>query len=555
MEIWYLVAAFVLFLLAKGIYDSISIKKKTLRKIKNDFGKLGSDETEESLQLVDSFFIHKCEVSENFHLDNITCNDLKMADIFCLINKCKSQAGAEYLYYILSTPSFDKDELLERERVIRFFSEYEKERIDILYELSCFGRIKRKISLFTCLELLNAINLQSNLVNLFCILGLIASVVLIFFSTTPGIVCCVGMIIFNIISYYKIKGDLQGELFGIRKLCLMLKSSKKIVKLDIPELSDYFNKLSDENKKLKGLERGAFAINSEVTGSLSSSLMEYINMLFHFDLIMFNSAISNASKNKDALLIIYETLGFIDAMTAIANLRAAMSTWCVPEFTDEKKVIDFQELYHPSLSEPVPATLKTEKCILLTGSNASGKSTFLKAVALNAVLAQTIHTCFAKSYKSSFVKVYTSMALNDDIYNGESYYITEIKALKRVLDAKTDYTVLAFIDEVLRGTNTVERIASSTSALEFLSCKNVICFAATHDIELTKLLSDNYVNYHFEETLDENGDIYFDYELKEGPSNTKNAIRLLQSMGYDLKITENAERMSAEFIKTGAWTK
>ena len=192
--------------------------------------------------------------------------------------------------------------------------------------------------------------------------------------------------------------------------------------------------------------------------------------------------------------------------------------------------------------------------MLVTGSNASGKSTFLKAVAINALLAQTVHTCPAESYRGGLYRIFTSMALRDNLESGESYYIVEIKALKRILDAVNadPSPVLCFVDEVLRGTNTVERIAASTQVLKSLHRPGVLCFAATHDIELTRLLETAYDNYHFEEQV-EGDDIRFNYQLMPGRAGTRNAIRLLGIIGYDEDIIREADRMAEEFLRTGEW--
>ena len=188
------------------------------------------------------------------------------------------------------------------------------------------------------------------------------------------------------------------------------------------------------------------------------------------------------------------------------------------------------------------------------GANASGKSTFLKTVAINAILAQTIHTCMAQRYESSFFRIYSSMALRDDLVGQESYYIVEIKALKRILDVlDEEMPVLCFVDEVLRGTNTVERIAASSHILKSLSRDDVICFAATHDIELTHMLETEYDNYHFQEEV-KNNDILFDYILYPGRATSRNAIKLLSIMGYDQNIISAAETSAERFLKTGEWT-
>ena len=135
--------------------------------------------------------------------------------------------------------------------------------------------------------------------------------------------------------------------------------------------------------------------------------------------------------------------------------------------------------------------------------------------------------------------------------------MVEIRSIKRILDqvkeaAKEHSYVLCFVDEVLRGTNTVERIAASTQIMKMLSLGNALCFAATHDVELTKLLESEYDNYHFEERIEED-DIFFPYKLMEGPATTRNAIALLKMLGYDERIISDAEAMAGKFLAGGGW--
>jgi len=111
---------------------------------------------------------------------------------------------------------------------------------------------------------------------------------------------------------------------------------------------------------------------------------------------------------------------------------------------------------------------------------------------------------------------------------------------------------LCFVDEVLRGTNTVERIAASTQVLKSLAGNNMCCFAATHDIELTSLLNDYYDNYHFEEEI-RDGDIFFNYTLLDGKATTRNAIMLLEIMGYSPSIIEQARQQAEHFVASGIW--
>ena len=144
------------------------------------------------------------------------------------------------------------------------------------------------------------------------------------------------------------------------------------------------------------------------------------------------------------------------------------------------------------------------------------------------------------------------MAVRDNITEGESYFIKEIKSLKRILDKVQDVPCMCFVDEILKGTNTIERIAASAAVLKYLHDKDCLCMTASHDIELTQILENKYDNYHFREEINDDG-ISFDYKLKNGPSQTRNAIRLLDYMNFEDKIVEDAQNLANNFTKEKVW--
>ena len=286
-------------------------------------------------------------------------------------------------------------------------------------------------------------------------------------------------------------------------------------------------------------------------------MLDYIRMMTHIDLIKFNSMMKAMREHQKEIEEMREIFGLLDACISIASFRELLPYYCSPKFDSDKKraVLDVENLYHPLILEPVANSIKTTKAVLVTGSNASGKSTFLKMVAINAILAQTIHTCMATECKMSYFRVMTSMALRDDLESKESYYIVEIKSLKRILDsAKEETPLLCIVDEVLRGTNTIERIAASSEILASLCLPHVLSFAATHDIELTYMLEEYYTNYHFEEEVKED-DVKFNYLLKKGRVTTRNAIRLLKMTGYDDSIVEASKNAVVRFEQEGSWKK
>ena len=134
------------------------------------------------------------------------------------------------------------------------------------------------------------------------------------------------------------------------------------------------------------------------------------------------------------------------------------------------------------------------------------------------------------------------MAVRDDIHSGESYYIREIRYLKRMVElCKNGKLLFLAVDEILRGTNTRERIAASKAVMEYFSKQNCMFIVATHDMELAEYFRDRCENCHFSESVGD-GDVVFDYKLHEGISTTSNAIRLLGAMGFPDTIVETAKK-------------
>nr|WP_272507455.1 hypothetical protein [Clostridium aestuarii] len=183
--------------------------------------------------------------------------------------------------------------------------------------------------------------------------------------------------------------------------------------------------------------------------------------------------------------------------------------------------------------------------IILTGSNMAGKSTFLRTLGVNALFAQTIYTCLAKSYAGSFFNIVTSIEPQDNIIKGKSYYLGEAEALLRVVKASNNnIPCLTMVDEIFRGTNPTERINAAAEIMDYLNKHNTLAAIATHDLILTKIVK-GYDCYYFREHVNEDG-LTFDYLIKEGISPTRNAVRLLKLVGYPDEIIERIENRIAQ---------
>jgi DNA mismatch repair ATPase MutS len=169
----------------------------------------------------------------------------------------------------------------------------------------------------------------------------------------------------------------------------------------------------------------------------------------------------------------------------------------------------------------------------------SGKTSFIRAIGLNIITGLTINTCFAKTMTFPLLKIFSAIRISDDLMNDKSYYFEEVLTIKYILDQSNFGKNLFLLDEIFKGTNTVERIASGKAVLSELAKSDNKILVSTHDIELTEMLSNEYELYHFSEKVN-NNTVGFDYKLKNGKLKHRNAIRILEINDYPSEVVEEA---------------
>ncbi|EKN42716.1 muts-related protein, family 1, partial [Clostridium botulinum CFSAN001627] len=253
---------------------------------------------------------------------------------------------------------------------------------------------------------------------------------------------------------------------------------------------------------------------------------------------------------KEYIMNIFHILGELEALLSISGYQKNLKEDYVNPIFTKEVFLDIKEGIHPLLDKPVANSISIkDKGIVLTGTNMSGKSTFLRMLGINILLSQTFYFALAKEYKASFFNIVSSISPNDDLSKGKSYYMAEAEGILRIVKAlEKDLPVFCPIDEIFRGTNPIERIAMSAEILSYLQNGRTVSIVATHDRELVDILKDSYEFYYFSESVDSKNGLDFDYKLKVGVSNTRNAIKLLEYIGYPKKITEKAYKR-AETIK------
>jgi len=269
--------------------------------------------------------------------------------------------------------------------------------------------------------------------------------------------------------------------------------------------------------------------------------VEYVYIAFLVEERAFYSVIDEINKYKLELKELYLALGEIDALISASSYRAGLEKYVEPELQMGKRIIEAENIVHPLIEKPVANSITIDnRGVILTGSNMSGKSTFLRTLGVNALLAQTIYTCTADKYHGGYFRIISSISPDDNLMSGKSYYLGEAEALLNIIKScNWEVPLLSFIDEIFRGTNPVERVSAAVEILNYLINNNALVLVATHDLELTKMV-DDYDCYYFREDVDENG-LKFDYLIKKGVSPTRNAIRILKYIGYPDDIINKAE--------------
>ncbi len=528
------------------------MRRGTLEEVLEKWGKKGDYRFNQALK--NSIASYSMS-DKNPVVDNITWHDLDMDRLYRNLNTTRSSCGDCILYDRLRNPSFSKDELEKINQLAEFFTKNKESRTKLQLILSEIGRDEEK-SIYE--QLCGARNASFIGGKGYIILAFLTLADIVFFFFVPLIatILIFPLVGVNIYLSLRMKENTEDPIDAFQAVLRMLKAVDKLEKAGIGEISDYTEDLKKQREELKDFRHGAFLVTgrNRYAEGPGEAILQYIKLFFHVDLMKFDQMLKALQGHEEAAFSMMKNFGFLDMALCVASYRKSLPVWCRPELTESLEAsLEIEKMTHPLINNPVPNSVALKGGNLITGSNASGKSTFLRNVALCVLMAQGLDTVPAASYKGNFLRVMTSMALTDNLENGESYYVVEIRSLKRILEATKEETpILTIVDEVLRGTNTIERIASSSQILKQLVRPNVISLAATHDIELTYLLEGFYSNYHFEEAVGLD-DVVFDYKLKEGRSKTRNAIRLLESFHYDKDIVSAAAASAAHFEETGEW--
>lgn len=471
-------------------------------------------------------------------IDERTWQDLNMDLVFAKLDRTLTWPGMQRLYQMLRSPLIDDQAALRRRStMISSFEDEQEQREEIQLILSKMDdRLGAGLPILLW-ETRRVPRIHPQIV--YTTMGLLAllSPLLLFFGMHWGL-AIIFIFQINMYLHFKVQKSIKVHFEGVRALGQLINSAKRLETIRYQALAEPLGKIRELLPQVKRFLKVTRHVGVESSDPLMAMALQYHSIFLLAEVRGFYRALDYIDENRYVLQQLFLAVGELDALQSVASYRTSLKYYCEPEFEEDAQ-LTLEDGYHPLIVDPVPNSINVRgRGILVTGSNMSGKSTFLRTVGLNILLAQSIATCLAAEYKAIPMRLLTCIGRTDNVVEGKSYYLEEALSVKRVLvSLEPHITTVAIFDEMFRGTNSEERIFAARQVLQYLIARNSMVFVATHDLELADLLSSNYRSVHFSERVGTHG-LEFDYKLKEGPATTKNAIALLRYLEYPREITE-----------------
>lgn len=472
-----------------------------------------------------------------YTIDDQTWDDFNMDEVFAKVDRTNSSVGESILYDMLRNPLNDKEKLNDRSNFIENIKGNIDTRTKLQIRFFNLGYDKKN----TFLEMMQD-SPEENKIKYYSyfILGTIIPVTSLVLGLTlksPKILlflfCMIWVNLFiNNSERNKVKSK------GLLYLRNIINTSRKIIKIKDGSIEKYTYRIGELLKDIKSID---MATKSIYFANVAGGALDVLTMPFLLEETAYYRMTSLLQEKEDSILELYKLLGELEAYISIASYEKELEgKYTKPIFTDDIR-LEIKNGVHPLIKNAVPNSIEFKKRgIVLTGTNMAGKSTFLRMIGINMIFAQCFNFTLTDRYEASFFYIVSSISPSDDVTKGKSYYMAEAESLLRIINAfNSELPVFCPIDEIFRGTNPIERVSASAEILNYINDKKSISIVATHDRELTEILRNNYEFYYFSEKVDSKG-LSFDYKIKKGVSKTRNAIKLLEHIGYPREIIKRS---------------
>jgi hypothetical protein len=508
--------------------------------------------SETEIEVLNHHFTHLPEGNEFKPENHEYANDLDIfgrASLYQYINRCTSEQGNKLLATWLLNPS-STENILERQEAVKELSQ----QIEWRQQLQSYG-IAHSITIATEIKIENWLEEPLQFSN--------KSHWRLFRFVLPILSCTLlGLHLADILAsnaFYPLILLMFAISLGISKLIMPEYAKLNKVAPQLETLSDSIAWIEQANfksnllvqLKSKYISRAAPSSHSIKTLKkildktdirLNPLVFIPLNVFFFWDLQQVLILEKWKEKNKEHIGEWFQSLAEIESLSSLANLSFNHPDWTFPNLIKEHGIVVAESLGHPLIPKEklVTNSFSTKASgglNLITGSNMAGKSTFLRSVGVNIVLAMMGSAVCAEAFTVSNMKVISSMRVNDNLEENTSTFYAELKKLKEVIEAvNRNEKVFLLLDEILRGTNSADRHTGSKALIKQLILHHAVGLIATHDLVLAKLADefpDKLHNYHFDVQVAED-ELYFDYKLKRGVCNSMNASLLMKKIGIEL---------------------
>jgi len=520
-----------------------------MKKLDQDFGRVKQEYFD--FENIRRYF------QNNTHQDSLqvipdkTCSDLDFEALFMYADRTCCKPGQQYLYNRMrnipadgswtdtleaNVQTLDADPQLRREvqHLLSGLNKPEAHYISALFQ----EKHKQPPAWFPFIRVLPFVNLL--------LLGLT-------FLNAPFLIPFVFLTIAHLIIHYRNKLEVIEYAGPLPQLLRMNQVARKISHkghfgknpAGLRESIQHIDRL----RSRMSIFRLEAKLQSDVEGIIWGAL-EILKIVFLLEPLAFFNVMRQLENHRKDIRCLFEFIGSVDTSFSVLSLRKSLDTWSIPQITGPEKEFSAEGMYHPLIAGCVENDIQVnDRSVLLTGSNMSGKTTFIRTIGLNAMCALTLNTCFAEGLQMPRTRIYTAIRISDDLINDRSFYFEEVLTIKRMIQASRKSTANLFLlDEIYKGTNTIERISGGKAVLSYLNRSANLVFVSTHDVELTELLHGQYDLYHFTEQVRQ-GEVDFDYKLKKGKLTTRNAIKILELNGYPPDVIREAQSMAQELTR------
>ncbi len=465
--------------------------------------------------------------------------------LFQCINTTVTKGGRERLKDILLLKDeINKDLIYERQEAVKELGEKGELRQNLFVEGKYRGNKDIDVN-----EFIFWLRDNSKYNNI----RIIIAVIFIIVTAICGFLCIIGVLpesfillnlAVNFIAMKVLNRGMEYEMQILSRIKYSMETFSRILTLiDKEEFKcDYLRKLTQKirdksaSKEIKDL----FKILDWIGDSQGNAYYLILNIILFLDVFLMKNIYKWKEKNKEYVEEWIKVISEIDALSSIANIPFDNEDYAYPHI-DENITVDGKNIGHPLIGHRCIKnnfSLKdNEKVALITGSNMSGKSTFLRTIGINLLLAYIGAPVCAEEFSCKIMKIYTCMRTKDNLEESISSFYAEILRIKQLInDCKNNNNVFFLLDEIFKGTNSADRYTGAEMLIKQLIKYGGIGFVSTHDFQLCHMEEEKQeiVNYNFREYYEDNK-IKFDYKIRRGPSTTRNAIHLMKLAGIEFE--------------------